>query len=59
MPRKTTDPRIIALKDKQDNARAAFERWYARMRRAVNALEVQRQAVARLGRRIRTLEQGE
>jgi len=57
MPRKTADPRVVALKDKQDKARAAFERCYTRMRRAVNAMEVQRQAVARLGRRIRKLEE--
>ena len=59
MPRKTIGPRLIALKDKQDKARAAFERWYSHTRRAVNALEEQRRAVARLQRRIDRLEQGE
>jgi hypothetical protein len=56
MPRKTTDPRIVELRDRQDKARAAFVRWYLRMRRAVNAMEAQRQAVARLDRRIGKLE---
>jgi hypothetical protein len=56
MPRKTTDPRIVELRDRQDKARAAFVRWYGRMRRAVNAMEAQRQAVARLSRRIGKLE---
>jgi hypothetical protein len=56
MPRKTTEPRLIALKDRQDKARAAFERWYARMRRAVNAMESNRRAVARLERRICALD---
>jgi hypothetical protein len=57
MPHKATDPRVIALKDKQDQARAAFERWYARMRRAVSAMEKQSRPLARLERRIRTPEE--
>jgi hypothetical protein len=57
VPRKTTDPRLIALEDEQDKARAAFERWYGRMRRAVNAMEAQRRTLARLGRRVRKIEE--
>jgi hypothetical protein len=57
MPRKTTDPRVIALKDKQEQARATFARWYARLRRAVAAMEKQRRLLARLERRIRNLEE--
>jgi hypothetical protein len=52
MPRKTKDPKLLALLDKAHRARADYERWYARLKRAFNALEKARQRIMRLQRRI-------
>ena len=59
--KKTTDPRLVALLDKQEKLRADCERSYQRMRRAFNRLEKTRQALNRLGKRIdafRALQNG-
>ena len=56
MPRKTTDPRRIALEDKADRARADFEPWYVRCKRAFTAMEKARQRLARLQRQLAQLE---
>lgn len=52
MPRKTTDPKLVALLDRREKAAAACERWYARLARAFRALEKHRAQVRRLERRI-------
>jgi hypothetical protein len=56
MPRKTTDPRLIALLDKREKLRADCERHYSRMRRAFNRLEKSRRALTRLAKRIDALQ---
>jgi hypothetical protein len=56
MPRKTTDPRRIALEDKADRARADFERWYVRCKRAFTAMEKARQRLIRLQRQLAHLD---
>jgi hypothetical protein len=56
MPRKTTDPKLIALKDRLDKAGQGCDRWWRRLRRAVNALEKLRRQMARLSRQIHDLE---
>jgi predicted nucleic acid-binding Zn-ribbon protein len=55
--RKAKDPRLIALLDKQQKARAEFERCYTRFRRITNRMEKARQQVLRLGRSIDKLSQ--
>jgi hypothetical protein len=53
MSRKTTDPKLVALKDKAHAAGHSFDRWYNRLRRAFNAMEKERQRLIRLNRAIR------
>jgi hypothetical protein len=48
--KKTTDPKRLALLDKADKARADYEKWYARMRRAFNRCEKSRLKLTRLQR---------
>jgi hypothetical protein len=52
MNRKTVDPRKIALEDKAYKARVDFEKWYARMKRALKAMEKARVRLVRLQRQI-------
>jgi hypothetical protein len=46
--KKTSDPRRIALLDKQEKLRVEFERNYSRRRRAFNRMEKARAALARV-----------
>src|SRR5262249_46593567 len=57
MPRKTQDPRLVALLDKRAKLTADFERHYARLKRAFNRLEKTRQALGRVYKRIIALEE--
>lgn len=50
--RKTTDPKLVALLDQREQARGSYERWWSRLRRAVNKLEAERRRVRRLTKRI-------
>jgi hypothetical protein len=50
--KKTTDPKRLSLLHKADKARADFEKWYARMRRAFNAMEKARLKLVRLQRQL-------
>ena len=52
MPRKTSDPQLIALMDQRAKAQAEFDRWYSRLKRAFTRLDTARRKVARLGKRI-------
>jgi hypothetical protein len=52
MPRKKTDPRLVALLDKPAKLQADCERHYARMRRAFNRLDKTRRQLARVSKRI-------
>jgi hypothetical protein len=52
---KTSDPKRIALADKIDQARAAFERCYARMMRAARAMDRAKRRIVRLGRQLEKL----
>jgi hypothetical protein len=58
MPRtkKTADPRRLALLDKLDKARAGFERWYARLKRAFTAMEKCKRQAVRLSRQLAKLD---
>lgn len=56
MPRKTQDPRRIALLDKREKLRADFDRAYARLRRSFRQMEKTRQALIRLAKRIDALD---
>jgi len=51
--RKTADPRRLALLDK---ARAGFERWYGRLKRAFTALEKHKRQAVRLARQLDKLD---
>jgi hypothetical protein len=55
--KKTSDPRRIALLDKQEKLRAEFERNYSRMRRAFNRMEKARAALARVARQLDKLDE--
>jgi hypothetical protein len=55
--RKTPDPRLIALRDREQKERAKFERWYRRLKRAFTALEASRRALVRTQKRIRQLQE--
>jgi hypothetical protein len=55
--KKTSDPRKIALLDRQAKLQAEFERSYARMRRAFNRMEKARAALIRVARRLEQLDQ--
>ena len=57
--KKTSDPRRIALLDKQEKLRAEFERNYSRMRRAFNRMEKARAALIRVARQLNKLGQPE
>jgi hypothetical protein len=57
MTRKTTNPRLIALRDQLDKAGRAHDRWFRRLKRAVTALDKLRRQMARLGRQIAAEEQ--
>jgi hypothetical protein len=57
MARKTTDPRLIALLDQKEKLGRECERWWRRLRRAVNELEKRRRRLARLEKRAREMEQ--
>jgi hypothetical protein len=59
MPRKTRDPRLIALLDKREKLQTDCERHYVRMKRAFNRLEKTRQALTRVCKRITALEENE
>jgi hypothetical protein len=52
VPRKITDPRKVRLLDKIAKGREAFERSYARMKRAFGRCEKARQRLARLQRQL-------
>ena len=52
MPRKTADPKLVALTDALDIERAACDRWYARLKRAFTALDKAKRRCHRLARRI-------
>jgi hypothetical protein len=58
MPRttKTTDPARVALLDRIAKARAAFERAYARLKRAFNAMEKHKRQAVRLSRQLDKLD---
>jgi len=49
---KTSDPAEIKLRDEVDALRRKFERAYARMRRAVNAMETARKKIVRLEKKL-------
>ena len=53
----TSDPRRIALLDKQEKPRVEFERNYSRMRRAFNRMEKARAALARVARQLDKLDE--
>jgi exonuclease VII small subunit len=57
MPRTRTntviDPRLLDLRERAGKAKADAEKWYARLKRAFNALEKCRKRVASAERRIR------
>ncbi|HKI36886.1 MAG TPA: hypothetical protein VKA46_33850 [Gemmataceae bacterium] len=52
MPRKTSDPRLIALLDQLAKAQADCDRYYARLKRAFNRHEKARRTVLRIEKRI-------
>ena len=52
MPRKTIDPKRIALLDRQAKLQAECERHYGRMKRAFNRLEKARRALSRTARQL-------
>ena len=43
MPRKTTNPKRIALLNRLDKCREDFERWYSRTKRAFGRMEKAKQ----------------
>jgi hypothetical protein len=59
MPRKTKDPRLIALLDKREKLQTDCERHYRKLRLNFNRLEKSRQQLARLCKRINTFEENE
>ena len=48
MPRKRTDPRLVALLDKQAKLRQQFERDFSRLLRITHRLEKARRSLGRL-----------
>jgi hypothetical protein len=56
MPRKRTDPRLVALLDKQAKLRQQFERDFSRLLRITHRLEKTRRALARLARQLEQME---
>lgn len=57
-PRKETDPRLIALRDREAKERERFERAYRRLRRALGVMEASRRAIVRIQKRIATHTNG-
>jgi hypothetical protein len=55
--KKTSNPRKIALLDRQEKPRVEFERNYSRMRRAFNRMEKGRAALIRVARQLDKLDQ--
>jgi hypothetical protein len=49
-PRETIDPKRLALLAKADAARASFERWYRRLKRAMTGREKARRHMANVQR---------
>ncbi len=56
MPRKTIDPRCVALLDRQAKVRQQFERDFSRLVRVTHRLEKTRRALARLARQVEQLD---
>jgi hypothetical protein len=56
MPRKTIDPKRLALLDRQAKLRSDYERAYTRLKRAFTRMEKCRQALIRLGKRLDALD---
>lgn len=54
-PRKTIDPRLVALREREVKEQERFTRWYGRLRRAITAMEKSRRAIVRIQKRIRDL----
>jgi hypothetical protein len=52
MPRKKTDPLLVALLDKRAELQADCDKHYTRMRRAFNRLEKTCRQLARVSKRI-------
>jgi len=52
MPRKKTDPLLIALMDQQQKVAGEFERWYTRCKRAFTRMDKIKKKLVRLGKRI-------
>jgi hypothetical protein len=50
-------PREVLLRDRLAKARAGFERWYSRLKRAFTAMERERGRAVRLQRQIERLGQ--
>jgi hypothetical protein len=50
------DPRRLALAGKLDKARADYERWYVRLKRAFTALEKAKRRAVRLSRQLDRLD---
>jgi hypothetical protein len=57
MRKRKLTPAEVKLLDAIEKDRRAFERWYARMRRAVAAMEKARRRVSRGMRRLEKLDQ--
>jgi hypothetical protein len=56
MPRKTNDPRKVALNDRIEKCRADFEKWYARARRAFTRMDKTKRTIVRLQRQLARLD---
>jgi len=55
--RKVCDPRRLALEAKADKARADFEKWYRRLKRAPTGCEKARRHMANVRRRLARLDE--
>jgi hypothetical protein len=55
--RKTTDPKRLALLAKADKARADFEKWYRRLKRALTGCEKARRHMANVRRQLAKLDE--
>jgi hypothetical protein len=56
MPRKTIDPKRVALLDRQAKLRQQFERDFSRLLRITHRLEKCRKGLARLARQLEAME---
>jgi hypothetical protein len=56
MPRKTIDPRRLALLDRQAKLRQQFEKGFSRLLRITHRLEKTRRALGRLARQLEQAE---